>query len=1451
MSIPAGSIVSSITLCTIEDAPLFQITASPAEFNINSDEKTAKQFSLSLSFSKKENASVDWAAYNCYWALFRYNGTGYVLQAGNASSSKVSQASVSPIMVSSNPSDTNYAGHFIVRIGSTPITGTTDDYEWEYTVQVGKFGDTGATRFPSMCFIRVNRDSIAKPSGGTYARPIPTSEVYDPETQTYLQWSDGIPAGEAKIWATTCEFSSDDPTPDDPQWSVPREMSDTDTFDVEFAPMQTNDATPDAPTADNRHKEAYPYGYNDQVWFDPTLDKYSASGVVRDFTQMYWRAERECKNGKWGDWTIVRMKGEKGDTGAKGDTPINCYRWYPVGTTPNISNLPQSEQPAQSDSTARPTTGWVKNAPNRPTDTGDWNLWMINSVKHADNSVDTWQGPVRISGDNGTAGEDGSDTEWIFKYDTDGYKGNWGQVNPSGAADSSDSNKQQNGWVPSGWFNHAQAISANSPTLYASWRTKPAGINSSWGAFQTPITWSHWGRNGMDGDGLEYVFIRTKTETAPTILSDNTYVDSNGHNYTNDEHLPRVNGNSNIENNENKYECSDDPKGTTDTWKFEWVIFRTKASANADGVRAWNYYVGSMTIWDRYVKDGDNAITYRIQPSRNSFPMPSDAIETTTTLSASFYKREVGGAEEAFSCYWALFRRKGAGYTRVASGGPATSMSSQSLSASISDTESFVICIFASSSTTRSGFLSELEIPMIEMGGKGDPGDDGENAVYVDLDNEHEDFLYGDAGLIAPSGGAQSQARLYDGGTEKTAQATWSISTDGTTWGQSVSSGATAGIATSGNNIGLLTVTALTASFIAIKVRAEYPSGKYHYATFTANRTSGDKYDLNFKPSSLPYNSAINTTNRNINIEVKRTTLSGSEWLEFGSATSKSKISNATGSGFLRLFVTYVKTSGSSAVTEQVTSSAFTATPTYCSLNNDFYFELRKYATYNASSSDTYEVCDYENVPIVKAENGSQGKMGRNYYYAGDWDAFTGSFTVTDYITPYFSIENGSKTEFYVYVGANGTFTKHDVGTPDRYNSNFAFMDTQFKYLITEAIFSNFAKLGSAIFNLDFMFSQYGQLIWNNQVVGDSSDYTKIDPTDMYGYDTHLLKEVENKSITNTSYDSAECIDLTEASATTGHFRIEFDTTIESSCTLYLYIAAGKDADKALPIKVISQGTNKINSYDFQGNGSHLYLFYRKSNSTKSCVINKLRLASLKFRPNVFVDWLKGAGFLRNLTVEAIINNMIMDINGDNCSDYGFLTDMVQSGVTYSVFYLNPLKCGSFLRFKLKNTSRLFFPSYCVLEAPYAEVFGYKEENVLFKVDEIRQMVGKKIYIMEGNDYKLNICSGQFPVSGVQSEIRMLMSKEVQYYELSINTPVGSPAYINAETLISSDMEQAFANDSAHVVRRDILDPMVCLSHSQGYKFYVLECKVGNYNGYDCVYWEVDGGPSPARQRPD
>ena len=180
-------------------------------------------------------------------------------------------------------------------------------YTWK-NVQ-GPEGASGQSSYKSIVFCRSNSTpntpSNAAQSGyNTYASPIPPAVTGQPT------WSDGIPEGSEKIWESTRIFTSDGLSPQQSVWTTPREMKDTQNYDVEFAVEQANDAQPVPPDASNRHKDAYPYGYSDQVWFDPILDMYSAQGVLRDFTKMVWRAERETNNGVQGSWTISRIKAE-------------------------------------------------------------------------------------------------------------------------------------------------------------------------------------------------------------------------------------------------------------------------------------------------------------------------------------------------------------------------------------------------------------------------------------------------------------------------------------------------------------------------------------------------------------------------------------------------------------------------------------------------------------------------------------------------------------------------------------------------------------------------------------------------------------------------------------------------------------------------------------------------------------------------------------------------------------------------------------------------------------------------------------------------------------------------------------------------------------------------------------------------------------------------------------
>lgn len=147
------------------------------------------------------------------------------------------------------------------------------------TLAVGISVDGVKGDFKSIVFKRTNTTPVSAPSGGSYAAPVPSG------------WSDSIPSGQAALWASECTFYG---AGGSSGWSTPRQMTDTDIYDVEFSDVDANPGTPST---------------NPSNWFDPVTD-----AATKDFTKMLWRAERECINGSWGSWTVVRIKGEKGDS---------------------------------------------------------------------------------------------------------------------------------------------------------------------------------------------------------------------------------------------------------------------------------------------------------------------------------------------------------------------------------------------------------------------------------------------------------------------------------------------------------------------------------------------------------------------------------------------------------------------------------------------------------------------------------------------------------------------------------------------------------------------------------------------------------------------------------------------------------------------------------------------------------------------------------------------------------------------------------------------------------------------------------------------------------------------------------------------------------------------------------------------------------------------------------
>ena len=357
----------------------------------------------------------------------------------------------------------------------------------------GDKGDDGAdgidglspnTAYKSTVFKRSNT-APTTPTGGSYANPVPTG------------WSDGVPSGEEKLWASTRIFSSDGLDPQQASWTTPRQMTDTADFDVEFSSV-------DNPSAPSGHP-------NTNSQWTNTASKATI-----------WMATAVKNNGVWGAWQISRIKGEKGEDG----TSIKIK-----GTVSSVSDLP-----------------------NPPADPSD--CYIVGQNLYVWDG-DSWVNAGQFKGDKGDSGADGLDGvnayvhikyaksltegDWsdnngetpdkyigIYcdslptdsmtwsKYSWSKWKGDDGfgyeyiykRTTTSSAPSTPTTTSQSDDYVPSGWTDDPSGVNATYKYEWLCYRKK---VDGKWGKFigsaannAVAALWAKYGTDGADGsDGSD------------------------------------------------------------------------------------------------------------------------------------------------------------------------------------------------------------------------------------------------------------------------------------------------------------------------------------------------------------------------------------------------------------------------------------------------------------------------------------------------------------------------------------------------------------------------------------------------------------------------------------------------------------------------------------------------------------------------------------------------------------------------------------------------------------------------------------------------------------------------------------------------------------------------------------------------------------------------------------
>jgi hypothetical protein len=261
---------------------------------------------------------------------------------------------------------------------------------------------------------------------------------------------------------------------------------------------------------------------------------------------------------------------------------------------------------------------WTRVLYTTPKDASDTARYTYNGVNYP------YEDHYHVSAVKGTRGEDGAGTEYIYyRPQSNDAAGNELPVTvPDPNAEMRDKDgvtrttqyiKETDDFVPYGWTDNPVGIDFQHRIEYQAERKSSAKTGTGgftggheWGAFTQGKPWSKYGKNGVDGDGVEYVFARTAVKTPPTISnSSDTY---GGKTYLDDDYLPAVSGAKTISGGTvvDATRATDNPQGVTRELPYEWVMKRTKGLPNAEsGKRNWNKYTEGeqMTIWNNLAEN--------------------------------------------------------------------------------------------------------------------------------------------------------------------------------------------------------------------------------------------------------------------------------------------------------------------------------------------------------------------------------------------------------------------------------------------------------------------------------------------------------------------------------------------------------------------------------------------------------------------------------------------------------------------------------------------------------------------------------------------------------------------------------------------------------------------------------------------------------------------------------
>ena len=675
-------------------------------------------------------------------------------------------------------------------------------------------------------------------------------------------------------------------------------------------------------------------------------------------------------------------------------------------------------------------------------------------------------------------GEDSREREWIFYRSVEAVtfgtgQGqttppaaiSGGQVNPTGAATGNDTDKNQDGWVPQGWYDKMQGTNEDNPYEYGSFRdfihendNSSSDSSSSdggghWGPFSMPKIWSHFGKDAPDMG--ENILLRTIFDRGIDFMKEAwaaSLGSAVGAGYWDD---ISIDGTHAVEGRSSaKIDATSQPSG--DVTKYRELVQNVKGKLEAGTWYTLSFWACANQAWKTYIYNSESSSVID-----RGVSMVADDVEVVGYVNGVVE----WGSSTGMVKHTLMFKTK------------------SSLS-----TEDIKIIFRA----FGGGYLC-LCMPKLERGENG--------TTYI----PHEDDQEGEQGTSIT--GANVWYALTQSGTAVPADSAFTLDSFPIT----LNSGCYVWEATkiafsSGDPVftGKMCLGPTTDFLAGTEVYAistsdstapadeqfdtTYNKAKGYYL-WTATRvqyTSGTYAYLNKKcvgywgeDGTSPYQLQLSQESALINCDEYGNVIPGSLY-EISRLMIQQGINSKFADFNINIVLVGISCNGNSssfslseATKESADSTGYY--PLVPSAITQDAAEIRVIATLKADSNFVLTAA----YKINKNKAGTTGKTGPSYYPAGEFNASTNNaFSKTDAACPVvLHTDNNTPNYYYLKQPSNLRDGVRIPPTGNLYSSDYWGLCDNFQMVFIKALFAAFANLGSFIVNKDWFISQYGTLV--------------------------------------------------------------------------------------------------------------------------------------------------------------------------------------------------------------------------------------------------------------------------------------------------------------------------------------------------------------------------------------